>query len=32
MEGERAVALDKDEEPYRRAQAHNQCPADGGGI
>ena len=32
MESERAVALDKDEEPYRRAQAHDQCSTDSGRI
>lgn len=28
MEGERAVALNKYEEPNRRAQAHDQCSTD----
>lgn len=28
MEGKRAVALDKHEEPYRRPQPHDQSPAD----
>ena len=32
MEGERAVALGENEEPYRRAQAHDQRPTDSGRI
>lgn len=32
MKGERAVALDKYEEPDRRPQAHDQSPTDSCGI